>query len=143
VAWDDSGNAADADINCCIDEVTPLLPFLVLSSDQPAHAELASDLQNKVTAFRKKIQISVDKVWEGKEAVEAARHRAMFGDLAAGDGLSAGMVDALSKWREKEGLAAGPTVAVDGGGRPADGVEGVKLQTKPVLAAWRGCDVFC
>jgi hypothetical protein len=119
------------------------LPFLVLSSDQPAHAELASDLQNKVTAFRNKIQISVDKAWEGKEDVEAARHRAMYGDLAAADGLSAGMEDALAKWREKEGMAAGPTVAVDGGGRPADGVEGVKLQTKPVLAAWRGCDVFC
>ncbi len=123
-------------LSAFLGEVTPLLPFLALSSNQPDHGDLAFDLREKVSAFRTKMQASIDKAWEEKEMVEVARKKATLGDLGGADGnIGAELEDAVRKWREKEGLGGDEVIA------PAGEPE-AKLQTKPLLSEWKDGNII-
>ncbi|KAJ9111710.1 hypothetical protein QFC19_001070 [Naganishia cerealis] len=111
------------------EEVSELLPYLLTTS--PEHRELGTELQEKVSSFRTKMQRSIDESWQKKEEVDLARRKAMGEeDLDA----------SREQWLKEQRRMHGQTTEVGTGEQPqqATGIAGVK----PVLSEWKAKSKF-
>jgi hypothetical protein len=97
-------------------EADGLLPYLLTTSSE--HRELGTELQDKVSAFRTKMQTCLDESWQRKDDVDAAKRKAM-----GEEELDASREQWLKEQRKMHGQAE----------EQAGGIAGVK----PVLPEWK------
>jgi hypothetical protein len=97
-------------------EADGLLPYLLTTS--PDHRELGTELQDKVSAFRTKMQKCLDESWQRKEEVDAAKRKAM-----GEEELDASREQWLKEQRKMHG-------------QPEEQVGGI-AGVKPVLPEWK------
>ncbi|KAJ9102595.1 hypothetical protein QFC21_002996 [Naganishia friedmannii] len=110
-------------------EVSDLLPYLLTTSAE--HRELGTELQEKVSSFRTKLQKCLEESWQRKEEVDVARRKAMGEeDLDA----------SKEQWLKEQRRIHGQAAEVGSGEQTpqATGLAGVK----PVISEWKAKSKF-